>query len=191
MCRFIFNLYYVSLIGQSVSYRIKMTGFVLPISKIDLSRMLSRADCFCNVDQRDNRVGYLKLKTLKAAKAFVKQWHEKEIRQGKISCQIELEPTEEHWRSSSLTDIPEQFDEKEEKEKPSSHNKMRKKGTVSSIDAFDSPTMRKDDQLPTIRIHDEEEQRESRIFGGAVKTATATPLKPLLNTQKGGQLERK
>jgi hypothetical protein len=73
-------------------YRMKLSGFRTEMTSESLTLRFGSHN-YC-VDPRDPRVGYVvKIQTMKYAKQLMDKWHNKEIGDGRIKCQLELNPT--------------------------------------------------------------------------------------------------
>ena len=91
----------------ATTYRIKLTGFLTPVTPEYLAQLLNQKLDHCFVERKNTHVGYiLKVKSMRYARRLMNKLHNQQIEEHHLKCQLELDPVlpTSRMRSPTPTD---------------------------------------------------------------------------------------
>ncbi|CAF1018586.1 unnamed protein product [Adineta steineri] len=87
----------------NTNYRVKLSGFRTQVTPLNLAQRFSNHNYY--VDPNHDRVGYIvKIQTMKYARQLMAKWHNKNIDDQNITCQLEINPISPSHRNISRSE---------------------------------------------------------------------------------------
>ncbi|CAF1416937.1 unnamed protein product [Adineta ricciae] len=155
----------------STTYRIKMSGFQKEVTPDYLKQTFGSNNYY--IDRKHDRVGYVvKIKTMKFAKKLMSKWHNVNIDEQTIKCQLELNPVLSNSVSRSRSETASLNGEEKRQ-----RSRSRPQDTYSLRSNLE---MNKDSTSDfTSKSFDNKELgRDDRISGKAMRDATRVSSQP-------------
>ncbi|CAF0765289.1 unnamed protein product [Adineta steineri] len=163
------NLFFFSLDipTTNTNYRVKLSGFRTQVTPKNLAQRFGSHNYY--VDSNHDRVGYIvKIQTMKYARQLMAKWHNKNIDDQNITCQLELNPISSAHRNICRSEAG---SINEERKRNRSRSRPRDAQSVYSIQ--DTSDLGDPDNTNSMMIDNREFDRDIRISAKAIRDVTS------------------